>query len=102
MRSLVGPSTGSKATFLCHPGGDDSPRLLLNGRLIPTGLLPVVSTHVEGVINYDGRNPCRGAVRLTVFAKWRNVQVIGRCDLAQFLFRPCFHRLIASTDAAAS
>ena len=91
-----------EGNVLCHPGGDDSPRLLLNGRLIPTGLLPVVSTHVEGVINYDGPNPCRRAVRLTVFAKWRNVQVIGLCDLAQFLIRPCFHRLIAFTDAAAS
>src|SRR5205085_12629419 len=48
-----------EGNLLCHPRGDDSPRLLLNGRLIPTGLLPVVSTHVEGVINYDGPNPCR-------------------------------------------
>src|SRR5881409_3726463 len=48
--------------LLRQAGGDDPPRLLPHGGLIPTRLLPVVAAHVEAIVDSDGPNPCRRAV----------------------------------------
>ena len=76
---------------LRQAGGGDLPRLLLYCGLVPTRLLSVVSAHVEGVVDRDGPDPRRGAVRYPVLTERRDVQVIGLGDLAQFVFQPCGH-----------
>src|SRR6266851_7774546 len=48
--------------ILRQASGDDPPRLLSHGGLIPTRALPVVAAHVEGVVDSDGPDPRRRAV----------------------------------------
>ncbi len=80
-----------KGDLLRHAGGDDPARLLPHRGLIPARALPVVAAHVEGVIDRDGPDPRRGAVRHSVLAERCDVQVIGFSDLAKFFFRPHGH-----------
>ena len=86
--------------FPRYAGGSDPPRLLPHRGLVPTRILPVVAAHVEGVIDRDGPNPRRGAVRHPVLTERCDVQVIGLSDFVQFVFRPCGHSL--SSDRVAS
>jgi hypothetical protein len=44
--------------------------------LIPARLLPVVAADVEPVVDHDGPDPGRGAVRDAVFPKRRDMQVV--------------------------
>src|SRR5260221_14107800 len=77
--------------LLRHAGSDDPPRLLPRCGLVPTRVLPVVAAHVEGVVDRDGPNPRRGAVRPPVRTERCDVQVICLSDLAQLVFWPCDH-----------
>src|SRR5882757_3441396 len=78
--------------LLRHTGRGDSPRLLPHCSLVPARLLPVVTAYVKGIIDRDGPNPGWGTVGLPVLAEWRDVQVVGPSNLAQFVFRPGGHR----------
>src|SRR5579875_89848 len=81
--------------FSRHAGGSDPPRLLSHRSLVPAGFLPVVCPHVECIIDHDRPDPSRGAIGLAVLAEWRNVQVIGFSDPAEFVFRPRSYREIS-------
>src|SRR5262249_5962528 len=77
--------------FFRHAGSSDPPGLLPYRSFIPTRVLPVVSAHVECIIDRDGPNPGRRPVRHAVFAERCDVQVISLTDVAQLVFLPCGH-----------
>src|SRR5437667_4503029 len=58
--------------FFRHASRVDPTSLFPYCRLVPTRLLPVVTAHVEFIINDDRPNPCRRAVRLPVLSKRRD------------------------------
>jgi hypothetical protein len=55
--------------LLRHPGGDYPSGRLPHRGLIPTRILPVLAAHVEGVVDRDGPNPRRGAIRNPIFTE---------------------------------
>src|SRR5207237_4513580 len=79
--------------FVCHTRGTNSPGLLLRGRLIPAGLLPVVAANVQAVIDDNRPDPRWRAVDHAVLAERRDVQIVRSRDSAQLLGFP-FHQVL--------
>jgi hypothetical protein len=55
--------------FFCHSGGDDPPGLLPDRGPIPTRVLPIVAAYEEGLVDRDGPNPRRCAVRHAILTE---------------------------------
>ena len=53
MRLLMDPLYRLERNFLGHASGNNSSRLLLHGRLVPTRALSIVGAHIKPVINRD-------------------------------------------------
>src|SRR5439155_25995666 len=64
-----GPVDRLESDLLRHAGGGDAPCPLPYGGLIPTRLLSVIAADVEDVIDRDGPNPRRTAVRYPVLTE---------------------------------
>src|SRR3954470_19492039 len=85
----------SEHDCLCHTSRTNSAGLLSNGRLIPAGLLAVVATNVQAVIDDNGPDPRWRAVGHAVLAERRDVQIVRIRDSAQLLGFPFHYVLLA-------
>jgi len=92
MRSLIGPSTGSKVTSFVMPAAVIRPAFCRSAASYQREFHPLLRPHVEGVFNGDGPNPSGRAVRHPILTERGDMQVIGLSDLAQFVFWPRAHR----------
>jgi hypothetical protein len=52
----------------------------------------MVGTHVKIAVHHYGPNPSRSAISDTVVSKRRDMQVVGRGDLREFVFAPFSHQ----------
>ena len=82
MRWLIGPLDRLEGDLFRHTTRRDPARLLPERGLVPPRVLPVVRTHVEGVVHRDGPDPRQRAVRLAVLTERSYVEVIGSGDFA--------------------
>src|SRR5437667_9155693 len=100
MGSLIFPLTGAKLTFLRDASRFDPPRFLSKGGLVPTRILPVVTAHVEPIVDHDRPYPCGRAVRYAILAERRDMQIVRLRDPPQFLLCPVAHILLIPLNTA--
>src|SRR5438105_7212408 len=63
------PMDRFEGDFFRHSDGDDPPRLLLDRGPVPTRVLPIVAANEERVVDRDGPNPRRCAVRHAILTE---------------------------------
>ncbi len=86
--------------LLSSAGGGDSPSFLLQGSLVPTGS-SCRCTPVRTARHQRLRTRSRwSTVRLPVFAERRDVQVVSRGNLMQFVFDPFGHVISLPSDCS--
>jgi len=63
------PLHGLEGDLFAHAGGNDPTRLLPHSGLVPARVFPAVTADVESVVDGDGPDPRRGAVRHAILAE---------------------------------
>src|SRR5581483_11976145 len=75
----------------CHSNSSNAPRLLSQGRLVPTGRRAVIGSNVERTINRHGPDPRRRPIGDTITTERCDVEIVRGNNFLQLVFGPILH-----------